>query len=138
MDVSWIQSEGDEVHGPARRQGGRGRAVDLTALRSEGGKGLGGVQNSLPIRPRHRRTGGLTGELKTRTAEGQGRKRQGAGAELQGANHRPLRTAGGSAALLGTRGVSEGPGEGSFKVEKAGSSKEGGLRSGEPGEESRL
>lgn len=44
MDVSWIQSEGDEVHGPARRQGGRGRAVDLTALRYEGGKGLGGAR----------------------------------------------------------------------------------------------
>lgn len=129
MDVSWIQSEGDEVHGPARRQGGRGRAVDLTALRYEGGKGLGGVQGSLPIRPRHQRTGGPTGELKTRTVEGQGRKRQGAGAELQVANHRPLRTAGGSAALLGTRGVSEGACEGSFKVEEAGSSKEGGLRS---------
>ena len=90
---------------------------------------MGGVQGSLPIRPHHRRTGGPTGELKTRTAEGQGRKRRGAGAELRGANHCPLRTAGGSAALLGTRGVSEGAGEGSFKVEEAGSSKEGGVRS---------
>lgn len=100
---------------------------------SEGGprktKGLGGVEGSLPIRARHRRTGGPIGELKTRTADGQGRKSQGPGAGLQVANHRPLRTAGGMAPLLGTRGVSEGAREGSFKVEKAGSSKGVGVRS---------
>lgn len=42
-------------------------------------------------------------------------KRREAGAGLQAANHRPLRTAGGPAALLGTLGVSVGACEGVFQ-----------------------
>ena len=77
MGVSWIQSEGGEAQGLEQREvGGAERSNSHTPplLRSESGprntKGLGGVEGSLPIRARHRRTGGRISELKTRTAEG--------------------------------------------------------------------
>lgn len=74
-------------------------------LRPEGGPRsteLGGVGGNLPIRARQQRTGGPVGEWKTRTARPE--KRQEVGTRLRVANHRPLRTAGGSAALVGTLG----------------------------------
>lgn len=89
--------------GTQRLEGRRGRAAEHALLRSEGGlRNIKGRKHPAN-RARQQRTVRAVGEWKTRTAG-----EEEAGARLEVANHRPLRTAGGSAALLGILGVSEG------------------------------